>query len=154
MMTLCRPIPILIALALIASSGGVAFGSFIPMVTDLTLSGGNITLTFSVPAPGSDPADATDTTTCDLSWNNDQGTSKITVTTNVASPTATLKVLAGNVVNGTAAGTITVSTTGQDFVTGVTNGSGSCDLEYTATATAGDSAGSDVHTVTFTVTTV
>jgi len=124
----------------------------IPTINDVALTGGNLTLTFVAPTAGSDPADVSDTTTCDLNWSNNQASQKITVVSNVASPVATLKVTAGTVTGGTSGGQLTLSTTAQDFVTAVSAGTGTCDLEYVASATAGLTAGSDVHTVTYTIT--
>ena len=124
----------------------------IPAIDEVAITGGNLTLTFVVPAAGSDPADVSDVATCDLAWSTNTASQKITVATNIASPVATLKVTAGSVTGGTSGGQITLSTTAVDFVTGVALGSGGCDLEYVASATSADAAGSEVHTVTFTLT--
>ena len=122
-------------------------------VNELAISGGNLTLTISSATAGSDLDDATDNTTCDLAWTTNQATRKITVVTDLGSPTFTLKVVAQNVAGGgSAASEVTLSTTAADFVTGVSQATGSCDLAYTASATAAQGTGSDVHTVTYTVT--
>ena len=121
-------------------------------VNELAISGGNITLTINSATAGSDLDDATDNTTCDLAWTTNQASRKITVVSDQGSPTFTLKVVAQNVTGGTAASEVTLSTTATDFVTAVSQASGSCDLAYTASATAAQGTGSDVHTVTYTVT--
>ena len=122
-------------------------------VNELAISGGNLTLTISSATAGSDLDDATDNTTCDLAWTTNQATRKITVVTDLGSPTFTLKVVAQNVAGGgSAASEVTLSTTAADLVTGVSQSSGGCDLAYTASATAAQGTGSDVHTVTYTVT--
>ncbi|MBU1676564.1 hypothetical protein KKA85_12390 [bacterium] len=156
-----RRLSILIAILVVVGGSLPAFSAssdnhtvtvVIPTINDVAITGGNLTLTFVVPTPGSNPADVSDLTTCDLNWSNNEASQKITVATNVASPVATLKVTAGSVSGGTTGGQITLSTTAQDFVTAVTTGNGSCDLEYVASATSGLTAGSEVHTVTYTIT--
>ena len=121
-------------------------------INEIGITGGNITLTISSATPGQDPDDATDNTTCDLDWTTNETAKKITVETNLASPTFTLKVVAENVTGGTAASEVTLSDTATDFVTGIATTTGGCDLAYTASATAEDGTGSDVHTVTYTLT--
>ena len=71
--------------------------------------------------------------------------------TSVGSPMFSLKVVAGSVTGGTAAAEVTLSTTPADFVTVVATTTGNCDLQYTASATAGQGTGSDAHTVTYTI---
>lgn len=121
-------------------------------VNELAISGGNLTLTISSANAGSELDDATDNTSCDLAWTTNESSRKITVATDLGSPSFTLKVVAQNVSGGTAASEVTLSTTAADFVTGVSQTTGSCDLAYTASATAAQGTGSDVHTVTYTVT--
>ncbi len=110
-----------------------------------------ITLIIDTATAGSEPTDATDTT-CTLLWTTNQTSRKITVATNLALPKFTLKVLATGVIGGTAASEVTLSTTAADFVTDIATTIGDCTLEYTASATAAQGTGSDVHTVTYTIT--
>ena len=138
--------------ALSATSDNHTVTVVIPTINDVAITGGNITLTFVEPTPGNNPSDVSDATTCDLNWSNNEASQKITVATNVASPVATLRVTAGSVTGGTSAGQVTLSTTAQNFVTAVTNGNGTCALEYVASATSGLAAGSQIHTVTYTIT--
>ncbi|MBD3336070.1 MAG: hypothetical protein GF355_11200 [Candidatus Eisenbacteria bacterium] len=121
-------------------------------INEVGITGGNITLTIDSATPGSEPNDASDATTCDLDWTTNEASKKITVATDLASPNFTLKVEAANVTGGTSAGQVTLSTTAQDFVTGISTTTGTCDLSYTASATAADGTGSDTHTVTYTIT--
>ena len=123
-------------------------------INEAAIIGGNITLTINTATAGSNPDDATDNTTCDLNWTTNQASKKITVATNLVAPTFTLSVVAQNVTGGTAASSVTLSTTATDFVTGVATTTGNCDLSYTGSATAAQGSGSDVHTVTYTITAV
>ncbi len=120
-------------------------------INEAAIAGGNITLTISTATAGSDPDDATDAT-CTLAWTTNEASKKITVVTSEAAPTFTLKVVATGVTGGTAAAEVTVSTTATDFVTGVATTTGGCTLGYTASATAAEGTGSDVHTITYTIT--
>ena len=124
----------------------------IPAINEVAITGGDFELIFVVPAPGDDPADVSDGTTCDLDWSTNTASQKITVVSNIASPVATLTVTAGAVSGGTTTGAVTLNTTAGDFVTGVSLGTGGCDLEYSASCVASDAAGSEVHTVTYTIT--
>ncbi len=124
------------------------------VINEAAITGGALILTINTATAGSDPDDATDATTCDLNWTTNDVGKKITVATNIAAPAFALKVLAQNVSGGTAAAEVTLSTTATDFVTGIATTIGTCDLGYTASATAADGSGSDVHTVTYTLTDV
>lgn len=122
-------------------------------INEIAIAGGNLVLTINTATAGQEPDDAVDNTTCDLDWTTNEATKKITVETDLAAPTFTLKVLAQNVTGGTAASEVTLSTTGaNNFVTAIGTTIGGCDLQYTASATAAQGTGSDVHTVTYTLT--
>lgn len=120
-------------------------------INEVGITGGNITLTISTATPGQEPDDAVDST-CTLAWTTNEATKKITAATDLAAPTFTLKVLATGVTGGTAALEVTLSTTAADLVTGISTTTGGCTLQYTASATVGQGTGSDVHTVTYTLT--
>ncbi len=153
---------LLIAVSLAALGlTGTAFGASsashdvtvtVSAINEVAISGGNLTLTISAATAGSDPDPATDSTTCDLSWTTNESTKKITVAAGAAISGATLKVTAANVSGGTAAGQVTLSTTAQDFVTGISTTTGTCDLSYEASATAADGTSSNTHTITYTIT--
>lgn len=121
-------------------------------INEMSIVGGNIDLTINAASPGSDPTPVGDNTTCDLNWTTNEASKKITVGTSLASPNYTLTVVAENISGGTAAASVTLSTTATDFVTSISNVFGTCDLGYTASATTANGAGSDAHTVTYTIT--
>lgn len=121
-------------------------------INELAVTGGNVTLTIDSATAGSDPDAVADVTTCDLFWTTNETTRKITVETDLAAPDFTLLVVAQNVSGGTAAPQVTLSTTADDLVTGVSETVGSCDLAFAAYATAAQGTGSDVHTITYTIT--
>ena len=123
-------------------------------INELSITGGNFTLTISAATAGSNPTDATDNTTTDLNWTTNAASKKITVATSLAAPTFTLKVVAQTVTGGTAAAEVTLSTIAANFVTGIATTTGSCDLSYTAQATAAQGTGSDAHVVTYTLTAI
>jgi hypothetical protein len=123
-------------------------------INEVAISGGNITLTINSATPGSDPDDAVDNASCDIDWTTNEVNKKITVVTSNGAQNFTLKVVAQNVVGGTAAPEVTLSTTAASFVTGISQTVGNCDLQYTASATAAQGTGSDLHTVTYTITDV
>jgi hypothetical protein len=120
-------------------------------INELSITGGDITLTISTATAGSNPNNATNTT-CTSAWTSNETTKKITVVTNQASFDHTLRVQATSVSGGTSAGTVTLSNTAQDFVTGVSETLGGCTLSYTASATAAQGTGSVAHTITYTIT--
>ncbi|PKP61334.1 hypothetical protein CVT91_03415 [Candidatus Atribacteria bacterium HGW-Atribacteria-1] len=125
-------------------------------INEINVAGGDspapaIILIISTAIAGSEPTEVTDTS-CTLLWTTNQASKKITVVTNQASPTFTLKVLATGVTGGTAAAEVTLSTTAADFVTAVATTTGICTLQYTASATAAQGEGSDAHIITYTIT--
>jgi len=158
-----RLIAVCLAVVLVLGLGGVAVVANsdshtvtvqVNAINELAIEGGNFTLTINSATAGSQPDPATDSTTCDVLWTTNEASKKITVATSVASPPPnfTLKVVAQNVNGGTAASEVTLSDTAQDFVTAVGTTIGNCDLAYTASATAAQGTGSDIHTVTYTIT--
>ena len=154
-----KTVLLVVGLALILSGVAMAANNDNHQVTvqvsainELAITGANLTLTINNATAGSEPDDATDSTTCDLLWTTNQASKKITVATSLASPNFTLKVVAQNVSGGSAASEVTLSTTAQDLVTAIATTIGDCDLAYTVSATAADGTGSDIHTVTYTIT--
>jgi len=122
-------------------------------INEIAIVGANITLTINSATAGQEPNDAGNDYTCDLLWTTNESSKKITVETDLGSPTYTLKVVAQNVTGGTAAAEVTLSTTGtNDFISGISQTIGSCDLKYTASATASQETGSETHTITYTLT--
>jgi hypothetical protein len=116
-------------------------------IDDVTLTGGNVTLSIT----------ALNTATTDdsssLAWVTNQTTRRITVASNINSVYGLTVSPADFTGAGTAAGSaVTVGTTAQNLVTAISTGSGSCTLQYSATAEPTDGTASEVHTVTYTIT--
>ncbi|MCK5534198.1 hypothetical protein KAI68_03705 [bacterium] len=126
----------------------------------LSVTGGDIVLTISTAVAGGNPDPVTSEVNGLSYWANPQ-TYKITAKTSLVAPLFTLRVLAKNVQTGgsgsggTAQAQITLSTTDQDIILGTTRGvlanPHTCILEYTASATAVQGTGSDVHIITYTI---
>ncbi len=138
--------------ALAASSASHDVTVTVSAINEVSVAGGNLTLTISTATAGSEPDAATDSTTCDLAWTTNEASKKITVASGTTISGATLKVTAANVTGGTSGGQLTLSTTAQDFVTGVATTTGGCDLSYEASATAADGTSSTTYTITYTIT--
>ncbi|MGA1843619.1 MAG: hypothetical protein ACMUIS_03545 [bacterium] len=126
-------------------------------INELAITGGNITLTINGAVAGSDPTAVNDST-CSLDWTTNQLTRKITVETSVAVPpqlfslTVDAAVTLGGGIEPGAAVTLTHGAGASDFITGVATELGAATLTYSASATAAQGTGSDVHTVTYTLT--
>ncbi|MGA1794770.1 MAG: hypothetical protein ACMUIL_02825 [bacterium] len=126
-------------------------------INELAITGGNITLTIDTAVAGSNPTDDTDST-CSLDWTTNQTARKITVETSVAVPpqlfslTVDAAVTLGGGIEPGPAITLTHGAGASDFITGVATELGGATLTYSASATAAQGTGSDVHTVTFTLT--
>jgi hypothetical protein len=118
----------------------------------------NVSLTINSATAGQQPTAVSDNTTANLSWTTNGSGKKIQVKTGAALPSGlTLTVLAQNITkvgSGTpaAAGTVTLSDTDQDFVTSAGKSAGTCDLNYTASATVDADIQANTITVTYTVT--
>ena len=121
-------------------------------INELAIAGGSVTLTIHTATAGSGPDDVVDNATASLAWTTNESSKKITIATNLASQKFTLKALAQTVTGGSAASEVTVTDTPTSFVTGIAKTTGGCAIQYTAHATAAQGTGSDVHTITFTLT--
>ena len=119
----------------------------IPAIDEVSVSG-DVTLTFTAPTGGDGFTDATDASTT-LDWSTNQATRKITIVYDAAETGLTLKCEATSASGGTSAGELTLSTTAQDFVTAISNTTGSGTLSYTCSATM--SASTAAYVVTFTI---
>ncbi len=137
--------------ALLCSAGAQA--------ADISVLNGDASLTVSAASAGQQPAAAIDET-CQLQWTTleTDATKKITVQSSLATPSFTLTVSAVNISagDGTAVGTVSVSTTAGDLIVSIpaavpVSDPGTCTLHYSASATAANGAGSDNHTITFTI---
>jgi len=121
-------------------------------INEVAIIGGNVSLTINTSTGSSEPDSQTDNTTADLNSTTNESTKKITIGTTLVSPTESFTVEAINISGGSAAGPITLSgVSAQNFITGISQTMGTCDLQYVASATAAQGTGSDAHTVTFTL---
>jgi len=120
-------------------------------INEIVLTGGDIALTINSATAGQQPDPATNMA-CTLAWTATPANTKITVATSLASPTFTLRILAQSVTGGTAAPEVTLTSTAVDFITGAGRTTGACTLRYAAWVTAAQGTGTDVHTVTYTLT--
>ncbi len=106
---------------------------------------------------GVDPMTVTSQATT-LSWGANTSTAKIAVKTSLALQKYTLTVQAINIngvptSTGISAPVVTLTTTSQDFMTGIGLKRGTCTLLYTGIAPASKGTGTDTHTtITFTIT--
>ncbi len=82
--------------ALAASTDSHTVTVTVSAINELAISGANITLNINSATAGSEPDDASDSTTCDLVWTTNQVSRKITAETNLGLPNFTLKVTAAN----------------------------------------------------------
>jgi hypothetical protein len=117
----------------------------------------DLTLTINSATAGSQPTAVTDATTSNLFWTTNGSGKRIMAKVGAALPTGiTLTVLAQNITkagSGTPAafGTVTLSTTDQEFVSSAGKSAGNCDLSYTASATVDAAIQSNAITVTYTI---
>jgi hypothetical protein len=119
-------------------------------INEISIAGGSLTLTINSATAGVDPNNDIDATT-GLLWTSNEAGKKATIQTDLAAPVFTLKALATGVSGGTAAAELTVSTTAQDFITGIATTTGSGTIQYTGVATSAQGTGSDIHTITITI---
>lgn len=150
-LALCAILSSLSPVAFAGSSDSHTVTVTVTAINEVAITGGNVTLTINSATAGSEP-DAKQDTSTSLAWTSNQSNKKITVATDQAAPAFSLSATAASVTGGTSAGAVVLSTAAADFVTGIATTTGSCTLQYDASATAADGSGSDVHTVTFTLT--
>ena len=127
---------------------------------DVAILNGDVSLTITTAAAGQQPPAVTDETG-QLEWTTlvTDAVKKIITQTNLAGPSYTLSVRAISISagDGTGAGAVVLSTTPADLVVDIPSGiqpldPGTCTLRYTASATVTGGAGTDNHSVTFTIT--
>jgi len=127
---------------------------------DVAILNGDVSLTITTAAAGQQPPAVTDETG-QLEWTTlvTDAVKKIVTQTNLAGPSYTLSVRAISISagDGTGAGAVVLSTTPADLVVDIPSGiqpldPGTCTLRYTASATVTGGAGTDNHSVTFTIT--
>jgi hypothetical protein len=121
-------------------------------ITAVQVSAGTVNLNISnaVAVAGQDAMTVTNQST-NLLWGVNSSTRKITVSTNLAAPRYTLKIVALNPTQGLAAPEVTLSSAPHDLLLGIGRSTGTCTLRYTGTALASQGTGNDIHVITFTV---
>lgn len=124
----------------------------IQAINEISIAGGAHTMTISTATAGQAPDDVTWSTTWAITTN--QSNAKVSASIGSDMPSGvTLKVNLANPTNATSNGDVSLSSTAQELVTGITklNESG-LSLTYTASATALAGVQSVARTVTYTVT--
>jgi opacity protein-like surface antigen len=124
----------------------------IQAINEISIAGGAHTMTISTATAGQAPDDVTWATTWAITTN--QSNAKVSASIGSDMPSGvTLKVNLANPTNATSNGDVSLSSTAQELVTGITklNESG-LSLTYTASATALAGVQSVARTVTYTVT--
>jgi len=120
-------------------------------INEIAITGGDVTLLVKPDASDPDSLQATDDTSCDLVWTSNQTDKKITVASDLHSPGFPLKAAARNLTGGASAPETTLSTTPNDFVTGISRTTGMCDVRYMVDVPEADVQGCDTHTITYTL---
>lgn len=119
-------------------------------INEIAITGGSVTLTINSATAGADPNNDIDATT-GLLWTSNESDKKATIQSDLAGPNFALKAVATGVTGGSAASEVTISTTAQDFITGISTTIGSGTIQYTGMATSAQGTGSDIHTITITI---
>ncbi len=123
-------------------------------ITVLTVQGGGVMLnvTEANVTAGIDAMTVQDQTTR-LVWGTNSSARKITAQTSLAAPVFQLRLVALSPSRGTAGPEMLLDRTPRDLMLNIGRSLGSCILRYTGTALASQGLGTDIHTITFTVTT-
>ena len=155
-------IPCTIAMAILLlqrNAGAQVFGTGshtvtvqVSIITTVRVTGGSVNLNISSAnvVAGQNQMSVTDQSTSIL-WGTNSSLRKISVSTSLAAPMYTLKLLALNPTQGTAAPQVTLGASAQDFLLNIGRSTGSCTLQYTGVALASQGTGNDVHVITITV---
>ncbi|HMK38224.1 MAG TPA: hypothetical protein VK569_02710 [Bacteroidota bacterium] len=124
----------------------------VSVITAVKVTGGSVNLNISSAnvVAGQDQMSVVDQSTS-LLWGTNSSARKISVGTSLAAPKFTLKLLAVNPTQGTAAPAVTLTAAPHDLLLNIGRSSGSCTLQYTGIALASQGTGNDVHVITFTV---
>ena len=124
----------------------------VSVITAVQVAGGTVNLNISNAnvIAGQDQMSVVDQSTS-LLWGTNSSARKVTVRTSLAAPKFTLKLLALNPTQGTAAPEVTLAASAQDLLLNIGRSLGSCTLRYTGIALASQGTGNDTHVITFTV---
>jgi hypothetical protein len=140
------------ARAQVYGTGGHTVTMQVSVITSVRVTVGSVNLNISSAnvVAGQNQMSVTDQSTS-LLWGTNSSLRKVSVSTSLAAPKFTLKLLALNPTVGNAAPQVTLSTSAQDLLLNIGRSSGSCTLLYTGIALASQGTGNDVHVITFTV---
>jgi hypothetical protein len=140
------------ASAQVYGTGGHTVTVAVSVITAVRVTGGSVNLNISNAnvVAGQNQMSVTDQSTS-LLWGTNSSARKISVSTSLAAPQFTLRVLALNPTQGTAAPEVTLAASARDFLLNIGRSTGSCTLLYTGVALASQGTGNDVHVITFTV---
>jgi hypothetical protein len=122
-------------------------------ITVMQLSNGTITLniTGANAIAGQDQMSVIDQSST-LLWGTNSSSRKITIRTNLTPQKYSVLAYAVSPTAGSAGIEAPLSTTANNFITGIGRSSGSAGIRYTGIALASQGIGSDSHTITFTIT--
>lgn len=147
----------LVALAALACSPGVAQVSdnhdvrvCVQPFSSIAVRGEQLPLVMSGDGEGVEAV--SDAAGLGLYWMTNQENQKITVVSTLDSPRYDLRVEAVNVEGGVPTGAVLLDTTTKDLVVGLSRGTGSCNLRFTASANRLPEPDVDVHVVSYTIT--
>ncbi|MGA1843356.1 MAG: hypothetical protein ACMUIS_02200 [bacterium] len=121
-------------------------------VNEIALSGGDVLLTIDSSALKGDCQKIRSKEACSLIWTTSQSNKKITIETDQPAPNAGLTASALNVQGGIPEPEVKVCAHPVDFITGISETTGGCDLIYVANVTSETSDGVDSHNITYTLT--
>lgn len=123
-------------------------------ITVLTVQGGTVAMnvTDASVIAGVDEMTVQDQSTR-LLWGTNSNARKITAQSSLAAPLFELRLVAVGPTRGTPGPEMLLGTAPQDLMLDVGRSLGNCTLRYTGTALASRGVGTDIHTITFTVTT-
>ncbi len=140
--------------AQIFGSGTHTINVQVSPITVLALQGGAVTLnvTDANVTAGVDAMTVQDQSTR-LVWGTNSSARKITAQTSLAAPLFQLRLVALSPSRGTPGPEMLLGTSPQNLMLNIGRSLGSCTLRYTGTALASQGVGTDIHTITFTVTT-
>ncbi len=140
------------AAAQVFGTGGHTVTVQVSVITTVRVTGGSVNLNISSAnvVAGQNQMSVSDQSTS-LLWGTNSSARKISVSTSLAAPHYTLKLLALTPTQGTAAPEVTLASSAQDLLLNIGRSTGSCILRYTGVALASQGTGNDVHVITFTV---
>lgn len=142
------------ALAQIYGSGTHTISVQVAPITVMTVQGGTVAMnvTNANVTAGVDAITIQDQSS-KLLWGTNSSARKITAQSSLAAPLFELRLVATSPTRGTPGPEMVLGTTPKNLMLDIGRSLGNCTLRYTGTALASRGIGTDIHTITFTVTT-